>query len=126
MMKLATLAAVGVIGVGLVAAPVQPAKAWCGALLPLCVAGAVVGTAAVVATAPFAYAAAPPPAYYAPPAPAYGAPYAAPAPVYAAPAPAYYGYPGYGYYGAPVVAVGVGPVWWHGHWVRRPYRRWHY
>jgi len=124
MMKLATLAAVGVVGTGLIAAPVQPAKAWCGPLLPLCVAGAVVGTAAVasaaIATAPFAYAA--PPAYYAPPAPAY----VAPAPVYAAPASAYYGYPGYGYYGAPVVTLGVGPVWWHGHWVRRPYRRWHY
>jgi hypothetical protein len=66
-------------------------------------AAAVVGTAALVATAPFralapapVYAAPPPaPAYYAPPAPSY---YAPPPNYYAPPPQAYY-YPPQGYYG---------------------------
>lgn len=120
-MKIGALAAVGVVGATLVAAPLAPAQAhgFCGPFLPLCIAGAVVGAAATVATLPLAVASAPygyapaysygaPPAYYAPAAyPAYyGSPY------YAYPYPYYYG-------GGPYVSVGYGrpffghPRFWH-------------
>jgi len=125
-MKIAALAAVGVLGASLAVAPMQPAKA-CG---PACVAGAaILGTFAVAAIASSAAAApyyyAPAPAYYPPPAyPAYSY---APPPAYYPPAyPAYYGapyaayaYPYPYYYGGPYVSVGFGhrfyryghPVW---------------
>jgi hypothetical protein len=119
-MKFATVAALGVVGATLAMAPLAPAQAhgFCGPLLPLCVAGAVVGAAATVATLPFAAAAAvTAPGYYAPPAyypaaPAYYSPYPAPAyyppaPAYYAPAPAYYAP---GYYPGPVAYYG-----WYGH-----------
>jgi len=116
-----------VAAVGLIAAPLSPASAhdhWGrrgghggpGLFFPLAIAGAIVGTAAAIATAPVraladaaappVYAAPPPaPAYYAAPqqAPAYYAPQQAPA-YYPPPPQAYYpppaGYPppGYGYY----------------------------
>jgi hypothetical protein len=95
--------ALGVLAtVALTAAPVSQASAhgghWRGPRLVFGLAAAVVGTAAVIATAPFraiagapVYAA-PPPVYYAPPQQAYYAPppgYYAPPPYYAAP-PGYY------------------------------------
>jgi hypothetical protein len=105
--------------VALAVAPVSQASAhehWHGPGLVFGLAAAIVGTAAVIATAPFrAIAAAPvyaapPPAYYAPPPQAYYAPpqqaYYAPPPVYYAPPPrpvyyaqppVYYAQPG-GYY----------------------------
>jgi hypothetical protein len=119
-MKLATVAAVGVVGTTLMAAPLAPANAFCGPLFPLCVAGAVVAGAATIATLPFAAAAAAgaPYGYY--PAPAY---YGAPAPAYYPAVPAYYPP---AYYGGPVVALGYGPYW-RAHYWGRPARRWrHY
>lgn len=59
--------------------------------LPFVAAGAVLGAAATIATAPIAAVTAPP-AYYAPPPPPA---YYPPSPVYYAPPPGYYGY---GYY----------------------------
>jgi hypothetical protein len=120
-MRLATIAAVGAVGATLIAAPLAPARAWCG---PICVAGAAVVGAATIATLPLAAAAAvvtpyyAPPAYY-PPTPAYY-----PAPAYVAPAPAYYPYSGpvvaYGYYGPY-----YGPRWHRAHVVVRPHG-WYY
>ena len=94
------LAFAGLLAAAVVTAPLASASAhghhqhdfplfW-----PFAVAGAVVGTAAAIATAPIGAITAPP-AYYA--APAYGP---APAPYYAPPAPYYPppGYYGYGYY----------------------------
>jgi len=97
--------------VALAAAPVSQASAhdhWRGPGLAFGIAGAVLGTAALIATAPFrAIAAAPiyaapPPVYYAPPQQAYYAPppvyYAPPPrPVYYAQPPVYYAPPP-GYY----------------------------
>lgn len=113
MIKLATVAAVGVVGAGMMTAPVAPAQAhvFCGPLLPLCVAGAVVGaaTVATVATAATAPYYASPPTYY-PAAPAYYAP------------SAYYGP---AYYPAPAVRYGYGPYWHARYWGRPYHRRWH-
>lgn len=134
-MKFATAAAIGVVGATLMAAPLAPAQAhgFCGPFLPLCVAGAVVGAAATVATLPLAvasapYGYAPPPAYYPayPAAPAYYAPNYYPPAYYPSAyyAPGYYGY-GYGY-GYPGVAVGAGPYY-RGRFVGRPgWRRRHF
>jgi len=108
------MAAVGAVGATLIAAPLAPAKAWCG---PVCIAGTAVVGAATIATLPFAVAAAAATPYYAPA-------YYPPAPAYAAPAPAYYPYPApvaaYGYYGP-----FYGPRWHRAHWFWRPHR-WHY
>jgi hypothetical protein len=87
-----------VLATGLAAAPFSRAEAhrhFCGPLCwPFAAAAAVVGTAAVVATAPIrAVAGAPYYGYYAP-----GPAYYPPAPAYYAP-PAYYGTPAY--YGYP-------------------------
>lgn len=105
-MKLATVTAVGVVGATLAMAPLAPAQAhgFCGPLLPLCVAGAVVGAAATVATLPLAAAAAATaPGYYAPPAYYPAVPAYYPPAAYYAPTPVYYAsgyYPGpVGYYG---------------------------
>jgi hypothetical protein len=102
-MKFATTAAVGLLGTALIAAPLTQASAhgwFCGPFLPLCVVGAVVTGAAVVATAPFAIAGAAlgAPGYYPPPPPAYYPPsYYPPAQPYYPP-PGYY-YPPRPYYG---------------------------
>jgi hypothetical protein len=104
-MKFAVTAAVGLLGAALIAAPMTPASAhggFCGPFLPLCVVGAVVTGAAVVATAPFAVAGAAlgAPGYYPPPPPppAYYPPAYYPAPQAYYPAPGYY-YPSRPYYG---------------------------
>ena len=87
------LAVSAVLATGLAAAPITKAEAhrhYCGPLCwPFAAAAAVVGTAAVVATAPIRAVTAPYP-YYAPP----------PAAYYPPPPPAYYppGYYGYPYY----------------------------
>lgn len=98
--------------VALAATPFSQASAhdhWRGPGLVFGLAAAIVGTAAVIATAPFraiagapVYAA-PPPVYYAPPQQAYYAPppvyYAPPPrPVYYAQPPVYYAQPPGGYY----------------------------
>ncbi len=102
----------GAMAAALALAPMTPASAhgWHhhhGCWFVSCVVGAVVGTAAAVATAPFAIVAGatepryygpppqyygPPPAYYGPPPPRYYAP--PPQAYYPPPPPAYYG-PGY-------------------------------
>jgi hypothetical protein len=119
-MKFATAAAIGVVGVTLMAAPLAPAQAHggCGPLLPLCIAGAVVAGAATVATLPLAIAAAPygyapPPAYYPAARPYYPAAPAYYAPTYYAPA----------YYPGPVAAYGYGPYWHRAYYGGRP-RAW--
>jgi hypothetical protein len=113
--KLAPVAAAGLLAATLVATPTAPAQAFCGPLLPLCVAGAVVAGAATIATLPLAAAAA---ATYPYPGPY---PYYAPSAAYY-PGPAYYApglYPGY---------YGYRPYW-HAHYAYGPrfHRRWrHY
>ena len=92
---------------GLAAVPLSPALAWhhhrgfFPLFWPFAAAGAVVGTAGAIATAPVRAVVGPPAYYYPPPGPnPYYSPYAAspsyytPPPGYAPP-PGYYGYPYY-------------------------------
>lgn len=96
-MKFATAATVALLGTALIAAPMRQASAYgpfCGPFLPLCLVGAIVTGAAVVATAPFALAGAAfaGPGYYPPPPPGYYPPA-----YYPPPAQPYYPPPGYYY-----------------------------
>ena len=92
MTRLRTLAIAGVATIALAAAPIHSAKArWHGGgpiFWPFALGAAVVTGAAIVATAPFRYAA-----------PVYAPAYYPPQPTYYAPPPAYY--PQQGYYAPP-------------------------
>lgn len=92
MRRIGIVAVAAIVGFAVVSAPTAPALAWRHHhggpwFWPFAAGAAVLGTAAAIATAPFAAVAPPPPAYgYAPPPYGYGPP---PSPYYA---PAPYGY----------------------------------